>query len=284
MSDAVRRPTTGSFLFLLIFLLASHACSTVKAADVLSTPYPGPPHSIGGDANGCLSGGVALSLSGPGWETLRPQRNRFWGNPALIAYIEEMAGKTRSLGTKLVADMAQPRGGHMTSDHASHQIGLDVDILFRLADRPLTDEERRLPAMESVVAADGALDPTKWGPRQRAMVKAFASDPRVERVFVNRAIKRQLCRQPGGGNRTWLAKVRPWWGHADHFHVRILCPAGDRDCVEAKPLPPGDGCGKELDWWFSQSSALPSKPPGEPQPVYRPTMPPACKTILGVSP
>ncbi len=39
---------------------------------VPETPIPGPAHSIGSAANGCLVGAVALPLSGRGWETLRP--------------------------------------------------------------------------------------------------------------------------------------------------------------------------------------------------------------------
>ena len=43
--------------------------------------------------------------------------------------------------------------------------------------------------------------------------------------------------------------MRPWWGHDDHFHVRLACPADSPECTPQAPLPPGDGC-DALAWWF----------------------------------
>ena len=243
-----RGGTTGGVL-LAAFLALPTLTFAADGGEVAATPYPGPAHSIGRAANGCLAGAVALPLAGPGWETLRPERNRFWGNPALVAFIQDMAGKTVALGRLLIADMAQPRGGHMPSGHGSHQTGVDVDILYRLADHPLTEAERSTPALDSVVAANGSLLPALWGRNQTSVVKAFASDPRVERIFVNPEIKRALCRT-ARGDRDWLRKLRPWWGHDEHFHVRINCPAGDGDCVGGAAIPPGDGCGAELNSWI----------------------------------
>lgn len=249
-------------------------------ARVAETPYPGPPEAIGSAANGCLSGGQALPISGPGWETLRPERNRFWGHPALIAFFTEKAQETKDLGTLLVADIAQPRGGHMTSGHGSHQTGLDMDVLFRLAQHPLTDQERRDPDLDGVVAEDGSLKPDAWGAAQMAVLKVFASDPRVERIFVNPMIKLSLCLQVTG-ERGWLRTLRPWWGHQEHFHVRISCPAGDRACIPGPPLPPGDGCGNELQSWITTGDWKSRPHPAIPsQHVYRPEMPAACRPIL----
>jgi penicillin-insensitive murein endopeptidase len=217
-----------------------------------------------------------LPLSGPGWETLRPERNRFWGNPALVAFIEDLAAKIRPLGRLLIADMAQPRGGHMVSGHGSHQTGVDVDILYRLSDHPLTQEERSLPAMDSVLAGNGNVDLSNWGDAQTTLVKTFAEDHRVERIFVNPSIKRLLCKT-ATGDRGWLTRVRPWWGHADHFHVRIDCPAGNAECIPGGPIPAGDGCGKELDWWFTPEASQPAAKPAGSTP---PPIPAACKKIL----
>ena len=46
----------------------------------------------------------------------------------------------------------------------------------------------------------------------------LTQDPLVQRIFVNAAIKKALCRE-AGDDRAWLEKVRPWWGHDYHFHV-----------------------------------------------------------------
>ena len=57
------------------------------------------------------------------------------------------------------------------------------------------------------------------------MLEVAASDPVVDRIFVNPVIKRELCTHEPPGS-LWLRKLRPWWGHHDHFHVRLRCPPG----------------------------------------------------------
>jgi len=230
-----------------------HHAPVAPKPESFTRPFVGPAQSIGGAANGCLSGGEALPLSGPGWETLRPLRNRYWGNPALLGFIKDLAGRTAPLGSLLIADMAQPRGGRMPSGHGSHQTGVDVDILYRLAETPPTPQERAAPVMDSVVRPDMSLNPKLWDHRQEALVKTFASDPRVERIFVNPAIKRALCRSIQG-ERGWLRKLRPWWGHDEHFHIRTNCPAGSPECIPGPPLPEGDGCGNELQSWIDNGA------------------------------
>src|SRR5215813_1092873 len=48
-----------------------------------STPFPGPPRSIGGDFDGCIIGAVPLPMTGSAWQVMRPSRNRNWGHPQL---------------------------------------------------------------------------------------------------------------------------------------------------------------------------------------------------------
>ncbi|HIJ64093.1 MAG TPA: penicillin-insensitive murein endopeptidase [Rhodospirillaceae bacterium] len=262
---------------LIVSVVLLLAATPVAAADgVPITPAPGPARAIGGAANGCLAGGVAMPLSGPGWEVLRPERNRFWGHPALVGFLAETAGRTARLGRLLIGDMAQPRGGHMAYGHGSHQTGIDADILYRLADGPLTAEERARPAMDEVLMR-GVPDPARWGTAQVNLLKVFALDPRVERIFVNAAVKRALCAD-AGADRAWLARLRPWWGHAEHFHVRLRCPAEDRDCLPGPPIPPGDGCGPELAWWFTPEATTPAAKPGPAKP--RPPLPAACGAVM----
>ena len=56
------------------------------------------------------------------------------------------------------------------------------------------------------------------------------------------------CEQ-AGNDRAWLAKLRPWWNHYYHFHVRVKCPSAATDCEGQKPLSGDDGCGQELTNW-----------------------------------
>ena len=91
---------------------------------------------------------------------------------------------------------------------------------------------------------------TKWAARVARLLQITANDTRVERVFVHPIIKRELCAN-AGSDRAWLTKIRPWYGHDDHFHVRLACPAGSPDCAPQAKVATGDGCGEELAWWFS---------------------------------
>jgi penicillin-insensitive murein endopeptidase len=247
-----------------------------------STPAAGPPEAIGSYERGCLSGAIALPADGPNWQVMRPLRNRAWGHPVLIAFLERLAhklpGETGWPGL-LVGDIAQPRGGPMLTGHGSHQTGLDADIwLTPMPNRRLSPAERDSISATDVVAADGMdIDSTAWTPQHRLLLEAVAQEPLVERVFVNPAIKRALCRQ-GGPERAWMAKIRPWWGHNDHFHVRLSCPSSDSRCRVQAPPPPGDGCGKELDWWFTEEALHP--PPSPRKPLRLGDLPPACAALV----
>src|SRR5262245_58258490 len=159
------------------------------------SPAAGPPQAIGSYERGCLSGAVALPADGPNWQVMRPSRNRAWGHPVLVAFLERLAQNLpRRAGWPglLVGDIAQPRGGPMLTGHGSHQIGLDADIwLTPMPDRQLSPTERDSISAKDVVAGNGRdVDPTAWTPQHRRLLEVVAREPLVERVFVNPAIKR----------------------------------------------------------------------------------------------
>ena len=68
------------------------------------------------------------------------------------------------------------------------------------------------------------VDLEVWTHKHTELIRTAAQDPAVTRILVNAAIKKALCRE-AGADRTWLFKVRPWYGHAEHFHIQIACPA-----------------------------------------------------------
>jgi penicillin-insensitive murein DD-endopeptidase len=269
--------------------LADPNSPTVPAKELFArktTPLAGPAHSIGGYADGCLSGGVALPISGPNWQVMRLSRNRNWGNPALITFLERFgAHAKKEWNGLLVGDMSQPRGGPMISGHASHEIGLDADIWFTpMPDHVLTREEREMNGAVNMVQPDGlGVDHKVWTPERMALIRTAAMDPATVRIFVNAAIKKEMC-SAAGSDRAWLSKVRPWWGHAEHFHVRIACPADSPECKPQQPPEPGDGCGHELDFWFKESTLHPTPPltPAKPKPpMTLAGLPAACKQVVG---
>jgi penicillin-insensitive murein endopeptidase len=143
--------------------------------------------------------------------------------------------------------------------------------------RRLTVAERDEISATDVVAADGKAVDEAWTPQHRRLLEAFAREPQVARIFVNPAIKRELCHE-AGPDRGWLTKIRPWWGHNYHFHIRLFCPPGQPGCRDQAPPPPGDGCGKELDWWFTPAGRHP--PGGPAKPLLMADLPPACGKLV----
>ncbi len=240
-------------------------------------PAPLAARAIGTYARGCLSGAKPLAVDGPTWQAMRLSRNRTWGHPDLIALLERFAGEVKQDGWPglLVGDISQPRGGPMLTGHASHQLGLDADIWFTpMPDRRLSKKERETLSATSMLASDSlSVDPKVWTDSRVKIIKRVASYSKVERVLVHPAIKKALCQGAGSDNRAWLNKVRPYWGHFYHFHVRIGCPAGSAGCKSQAPVPGDDGCGKELDDWYKLLTRKPKpRPPGEPK-IVKPVKP-----------
>jgi len=268
--------------------LANPDAPNVPAKDVFArklTPLPGPARPIGSYADGCLGGAVALPITGPTWQVMRLSRDRNWGTPRLVRFIERLGEDAKKVGWNglLIGDMAQPRGGPMINGHASHQIGLDVDIWFTpMPDHVLTRAEREFDEPHNMVEPDGlGVDPKLWDRSHMEVVKTAAEDPRVTRIFVNAAIKKQMCSE-AGTDRAWLAKVRPWWGHAEHFHVRLACPPDSPQCKDQPPVPAGDGCGRALDSWFRPGilhPAPPKVPPKPGRPLTLAGLPKACRAV-----
>jgi penicillin-insensitive murein endopeptidase len=250
--------------------------------------------AIGAYSRGCLAGATALPIDGPAWQAMRLSRNRNWGHPKLVALLEKYAGEVKTKDGwpgLLVGDISQPRGGPMLTGHASHQLGLDADIWFTpMPSRRLSKTERENLAATSMLASDNlSVNRKVWGEGQVNIVRRVASYPEVERVLVHPAIKKALC-EAGGKDRGWLSKVRPYWGHFYHFHVRIGCPSDSPTCTKQAPIPGDDGCGKELDDWFKLLTAPPKpKPPvAQPAKPVKPKppltladLPAECRTVVG---
>ena len=250
-------------------------------------PVPIQARAIGFYAKGCLAGATALPVNGETWQVMRLSRNRNWGHPQLVQVLEHLAAQVRKVAGwpgLLVGDMSQPRGGPMLTGHTSHQVGLDADVwLTPMPERVLSRVEREEMLATKIVAPDRRdVDPQAWTPGHGAIMRTAATDSRVERIFVNAAIKKALCRETQGA-RGWLQKVRPYWGHDYHFHVRIGCPDDSPDCKEQDAVPAGEGCGSELDWWFRDSILYPKPPPVPPKPKPPLTLadlPPACRQVV----
>ncbi|WP_299804614.1 penicillin-insensitive murein endopeptidase [uncultured Shewanella sp.] len=258
--------------------------------EAVETPYASQASAIGGYANGCLKGAEPLPLTGKGYQVIRPQRQRYFGHPQLIEFIEQFSIRLNRQGSDdiLIADMSMPRGGNFTHGHSSHQIGLDVDVWFQQASKPLTTVELARPtALKLVDKKQFTLDTQLWSMQQTQMIKLAAEDSRVARIFVSPVIKQHLC-DLGLENDSWLNKVRPWWGHTYHMHVRLSCPRDNPLCRDQAKIPIGNGC-NELGWWKSQLTqtqpkqttvAKANKPASKPKKKKAKVKPKQCSLML----
>ncbi len=248
-----------------------------------NSPALHPSEPIGFYSKGCLAGAEPLPKDGGNWQVMRLSRNRFWGHPRLNAYIQRLAKDAKELDGwpgLLVGDMSQARGGPMLSGHKSHQTGLDADIwLLPPPEQKLSNEERETLSAVSLALDRFRIDRERWTDTHARLLRRAASYPEVARVFVHPTIKQALCRW-AGKNRSWLRKIRAWYGHDDHFHVRLACPENSELCLGQLDPPPGDGCGDELDWWLTEDAYRP-KPEKKPAaPLKLSDLPPACRTLL----
>ena len=124
-----------------------------------------------------------------------------------------------------------------------------------------------------------ALDPHQWSDAQEWVLQKAVSFDEVDRILVNPLIKRDLCRKYPSA--TWLTKLRPWWGHDDHWHVRMKCPASDTGCVPTEAIPSGNGCDTTLEWWFTDEAKKKGAQNDERYHVKElPKLPEECAAIL----
>jgi len=253
------------------------------------TPSPLAARSIGFYAKGCLAGAVALPIDGPAWQAMRLSRNRNWGHPDLVALVEKLAVEAKTSDGwpgLLVGDISQPRGGPMLTGHASHQVGLDADIWFTpMPNRRLTEKEREELSATSMLGTEPAsVNAEIWTEAHARLLKRAASYKQVERILVHPAIKKAVCASATAkeGDRGWLSKVRPYWGHHYHFHVRIACPKGSSNCEAQPSVGSEDGCGAELTRWLALVKTPPKPgPPGpERAPIALSQLPADCRAVL----
>lgn len=240
-----------------------------------ATPTQEPAQVYGSYARGCADGLVELPETGPTWQAMRLSRNRNWGHPEMIDYLQDLSREAVRIGWAglYIGDISQPRGGPMTSGHASHQLGLDADIWMLPPERlTLTRQEREEISSVSVRTEDQRGLTRHWTPGHAQLLRAAASDPRVDRIFVAAAVKIELCRTATPADTPWLQRIRPIQGHNYHFHVRLRCPAGSPHCETQTPTVAelsngGNGCDDTLTWWVTDFL---NPPPSTGQPVEPP--------------
>ena len=288
-------------LTVLLTLPLQAETTAAKLFSAKREPTSQAPMPIGTYAKGCAAGLVELPETGPTWQAMRLSRHRNFGQPVTIAFLQDLsafAAAQPGWAGLYIGDIGNPRGGPMASGHASHQMGLDADIWQLPAKRlDLSAGAREELSSIPVRSADQRSVTSNWTPVHHAIMRAAASDPRVDRIFVAAAVKIEMCRTAKPSDTAWLQKIRPEGGHDTHFHVRLKCPKGARLCQTQKPnvnelSKGGNGCDETLAWWVSEAylNPKPVKPPKNPPPpkprkrgareMLMEDLPQQCRTVL----
>lgn len=239
---------------------------------------------------GCVAGAVPLEAHAEGLMTVRRGRHRYFGHPSLVEMLRKFGRDVarRRSELLLISDLSQPRGGYPPpgSEHKSHQNGLDVDIWYKRLEifpgiESLDPTDLHAP---KVVAQDGAsVNRQYWQHSNADIVLMAASYDEVARIFTHPAVKKEICNiySKDEPKRRLLRKIRPWWGHDRHFHVRLKCPKGEDGCKDQAPPPRGSGCDASLEWWFSdEAKELASQPK---KPYIPPELPAECAALRGAT-
>ena len=217
-------------------------------------PTLGLSQAIGGYSLGCLKGGKTFSGKENGVVLSQTRRGRFWAHSQMIDLLTELGEFTFQTYKKniLIGDLSLSRGGPTFGGHNSHQNGLDVDIWFKVLEGKPSFEWLQTEEMKSVLTRKGFTE--DFGKVQVSLLNFLSQDQRVSRIFVNAKIKKYLCEeQKDIFDSEGLRKIRPWYGHDDHLHLRLKCPNKDKACQNQKEPPEGDGC-DQLSWWFSDEA------------------------------
>jgi penicillin-insensitive murein DD-endopeptidase len=287
-----------SLLLTLLLALPAHAETKAnKLFGAMDAPSQQTSMPVGSYAKGCAAGNVELPETGPTWQAMRLSRGRHYGQPVLVQFLQELSVAATKVGWAglYIGDMSQPRGGPMTSGHASHQIGLDADVWWLPPHRlDLTRSERESISSIPVRSADQRSVTENWTPSARALLRAAALDTRVDRIFVAAAVKIEICKSATAADKVWLRKVRPVAGHDTHFHIRLRCPKGATACETQSPTVTelsngGDGCDDTLMWWVtdylnppkaSDTPPEPEEPKRGPRDYTMADLPAQCANVL----
>jgi len=233
--------------------------------------------SIGQYFNGCMDWETKLTGFETGLLKIYPKRERGYGNPDMIDLLTQLGVEyTQAFPAPheriQIGDISDHWGGGLYNNHASHQNGLDVDVIY------LRRNFREFEDMREDFVKSGRVTKNFDVARNWWMFRWLVATGRVERIFVAREIKQHFCRTSAFLEHSSpserfeiLRRLRPIRGHANHFHLRLLCPASDLKCVGTPPPPEDHGCGKDFKGLITDDILEEEEAPIDPDGILEPS-------------
>ncbi|MBQ9817936.1 MAG: penicillin-insensitive murein endopeptidase [Proteobacteria bacterium] len=184
--------------------------------------------------NGSLSGGIQLK-DGPGYIVRNAKRS--YGTALTVGLIMDTMAAYAARFPKAprfgIGDLSVEKGGKL-APHLSHQSGRDVDISF------IHKSNKETPGFTRMNGT--TLDIEKnW-----FVLDHFLKTKKVQYIFIDYDLQKYFYDyakshgysdkelfgmiQYPNGKKSYNAIIRHSKGHADHFHVRFVCAATDKDC------------------------------------------------------
>lgn len=180
-----------------------------------------------------------------------PEKKRYYSTQAMASFLKKIGNFALTLNpdNKLVlSDVSIQRGGPILTNgkmgHKGHQNGNDADISYLVNDSS---------AVLTKIVNNSKLSHELKMKEQWALMKAAYQTGQVAVIFMDPVIKHALCyeaKQEGdlknsadrGIGYEVLRRIYPLGGHANHFHVRIKCGAGDATCRDQNWKYADSGC------------------------------------------
>lgn len=216
-----------------------------------SSSYALSSEAIGFFSNGELRNPVSIiEYHGNELHKLFHKREKFYGTEELLNVIKDIAHFSKSVlegsETIQVGDLSAVYGGNAPG-HASHQNGLDVDMVYLTKKSKLQNPEASFWEEEFIY--NGKITDNFDTKRNLDLFNYIVHKHPVRRIFVDQLIKDHLCTYASKQGLIndekiieTLRRLRPAKLHTNHFHLRLTCPKDDAECIEQVEVPEGSGC------------------------------------------
>jgi penicillin-insensitive murein DD-endopeptidase len=208
----------------------------------IPTPKDPGTQSVGVASHGRLHNPSQVPLDGKTFRVRKSNqaRHTHYGNQSLIDVLQYAADKTAEkdpMAVLYTGDVSAPKGGQLTS-HKSHQSGLDADLSIYMRDAEgnlkLDGAFFKLNASGKTYDGKYTLDADLCWTFVEALLTSLHAQ--IQYLFIYNPLKHLILeagRRAGADpkiiERASFVMQQPGDSspHADHFHIRIYCPAKD---------------------------------------------------------
>lgn len=226
-------------LFSLALYLGSFSLGALKAADI-----------IGFYSDGSLLYADSVLDHRPKFSKLFLSRGKHYTSVEMRELLNEVALFTENRWPNSeplqIGDLSAKGGGPIPR-HASHQNGIDADVVYLRKDRANQDPSSK--EWEEYFTYSGRISSNFDHSRNWELLHHIVSEYPVGRIFVDQVVKRELCSYAANEGLMsrpsaveMLRRLRPARYHKTHFHIRLKCPEGHPHCEEQFEPPRGSGC------------------------------------------